>query len=35
VGDRHNIDALMTGGGEQRFEFGLELFLRGLKSYAE
>ncbi|GII54768.1 transcriptional regulator [Planotetraspora thailandica] len=28
-----NIDALMTGSGEERFAFGLELFLRGLKTY--
>lgn len=29
------VDALMEGDGAERFEFGLELFIRGLASYAE
>ncbi|MEW9533247.1 TetR/AcrR family transcriptional regulator [Microbispora sp. NPDC049125] len=28
-----NIDSLMTGSGDERFEFGLEIFLRGLETY--
>ncbi|MBX6765955.1 MAG: TetR/AcrR family transcriptional regulator C-terminal domain-containing protein [Actinomadura rubrobrunea] len=30
---RH-VDELMTGGGDDRFEFGLDLLIRGLESYA-
>ncbi|MBO3752366.1 TetR/AcrR family transcriptional regulator C-terminal domain-containing protein [Streptosporangiaceae bacterium NEAU-GS5] len=29
-----NIDVLMGGDGDQRFEFGLDLLIRGLESYA-
>lgn len=29
------VDTMMTGGNEQRFEFGLDLLVRGLASYVE
>jgi hypothetical protein len=27
------VDTMMTGGGDDRFEFGLDLMVRGLASY--
>jgi AcrR family transcriptional regulator len=29
-----NVDALMTGDGDQRFEFGLDMFIRGLEGHS-